>query len=89
MKAIKKKKIRNISDEEFNAVESLRNNHDFIISKADKGNSIVILDKADYIKKMNEILQLKQFISTKESKHKEKETIMNKYILQLHYIKKE
>ena len=84
MKTIKKKKIRNISDEEFNALKSLKNNKEIIISKADKGNSIVILDRKDYISKMNNILQLKQFQSTKHSTLTEKEKSMNKYISKLY-----
>ena len=41
----KKKIMRNISDEELDAIRNLKNNDNIIITKADKGNAIVILDK--------------------------------------------
>lgn len=47
MKPVKRKKIRNISDEELNAIKSLKNNKDVTVSKANEGNCIVILDKKD------------------------------------------
>jgi hypothetical protein len=82
MKSVRKK-IRNISDDEFNAIKSLKNNHDIIICRADKGNAIVVLDKIDYIKKMNDILEQKQFIMSKGSIITEKEKLLNKVILKL------
>ncbi|CAF2145990.1 unnamed protein product [Rotaria magnacalcarata] len=78
--SIKKKNIRNISDEEFIALKKLKNNQDIIISKADKGNAIVILDKKDYIEKIHEILKLKQFITSHESSLIRKEKAMNAYL---------
>ena len=41
----KKKIMRNISDEELDAIRKLKNNDNIIITKAGKGNAIVILDK--------------------------------------------
>ncbi|CAF5034961.1 unnamed protein product, partial [Rotaria sp. Silwood1] len=84
MRAIKNKKIRNISDDEFNAIKSLKNNNNIIICRADKGNAIVVLDKNEYINKMNDILKQKQFKSTKGLTLLEKEKSMNKYILKLY-----
>ena len=84
IRAIKNKKIRNISDDEFNAIKSLKNNNNIIICHADKGNAIAVLDKTDYINKMNDILKQKQFKNTKESTLIEKEQAMNKYILKLY-----
>ncbi|CAM4855531.1 unnamed protein product [Rotaria socialis] len=81
--SIKKKNIRNISDEEFIALKKLKNNQDIIISKADKGNAIVILDKKDYIEKIHEILKLKQFITSHESSLIRKEKAMNAYLSSL------
>ncbi|CAF3362230.1 unnamed protein product [Rotaria sp. Silwood2] len=84
IKSVKKKRIRNISDEEFNAIKSLKNNKNIIICRADKGNSIVILNKEDYINKINEILKQKQFKPSKQGIIKEKEKSMNKCILKLY-----
>ena len=53
---MKNKKIRNIGEDEFNALKSLKNN---VICRVDKGNCIVILDKTDDIKKAEQILKLK------------------------------
>ena len=83
MRSTKKKNIRNISDDEFSALKSLKNNRSIVICRADKGNSIVVLDKTDYIEKMNQILELKQFKRAKNSLLVEKEQSMNKYILKL------
>ncbi|CAF3764573.1 unnamed protein product [Rotaria sp. Silwood1] len=84
MRSLKKKRIRNISDDEFHALKSLRNNHNIVICRADKGNCIVILDKKDYIEKINQILELKQFKNAKDSSLTEKENSMNEYIVKLH-----
>ena len=45
----------------FQAIKSLRNNSDIIITKANKSNAVVILDKSDYSTKMNVILDLQKF----------------------------
>ena len=45
----------------FQAIKSLRNNSDIIISKADKSNAVVILGKSDYSTKINVILNLQKF----------------------------
>ena len=84
MGSLKKKIIRNISDDEFSALKSLRNNRNIVICRADKGNCIVILDKKDYIEKINQILELKQFKSAKDTLLIEQENSMNKYILKLY-----
>ncbi|CAF1111825.1 unnamed protein product [Didymodactylos carnosus] len=84
MKVVKNKKICNITDDEFNAIKTLKNNKNIIICRADKGNAVVVIDKIDYINKMNDILKQKQFKGAKESILKEKEKFMNKYILKLH-----
>ena len=41
---------------EFRALKSLKENHDILILKPDKGNGVVILDKSDYITKVEQIL---------------------------------
>ena len=46
----------NISKEEFLALKGLSGNKDIILQKADKGNSVVLVNKADYTKRMKELL---------------------------------
>ena len=46
----------NISKEEFLALKGLSSNKDNILQKADKGNSVVLVNKADYTKRMKELL---------------------------------
>ena len=46
----------NISKEEHKALKSLSTNKDLIIQKSDKGNSVVLLKRNDYIKRMNDML---------------------------------
>jgi len=45
----------------FVAIKSLRNNNNIIITKADKSSALVILDKSDYIAKMNVNLDNSKF----------------------------
>ena len=47
---------QNLSKEEFTALQNLSKNKDLIIQKSDKGNSVVIVQRQDYLKKMNDIL---------------------------------
>ncbi|CAF4600906.1 unnamed protein product [Rotaria sp. Silwood2] len=80
----KHKKISNLSKEELTALKSLKSNNNIIICKADKGNSIVILDKEIYMKKAEEILKGKQFEPLNNDKfHREQEEKLNKYIFSL------
>ena len=46
----------NISKEQRLALKGLSTNNDLIIQKSDKGNSVVLLNRNDYIKRLNEIL---------------------------------
>ena len=46
----------NITPDELKALKDLSSRKDIIIQKADKGNSIVILNKRDYIERMTEML---------------------------------
>ena len=46
----------NISKEEHVALKSLSANNDLIIQKSDKGNPVVLLNRNDYIKRLNEML---------------------------------
>ena len=45
-----------MTSEEFAALKSLSKNKNLIIQKLDKGNSIAIIDKSDYLEKMRNIL---------------------------------
>ena len=40
----------------FRAINRLRKNDDIIITKPDKGSAVVLLNKSDYIDKMNKVL---------------------------------
>ena len=46
----------NISKEEHVALKGLSTNNNLIIQKSDKGNSVVLLNRNDYIKRLNEML---------------------------------
>ena len=52
----KKSTPLNLTSEEFAAVKSLSKNKNLIIEKSDKGNSIAIIDKSDYLRKIRNIL---------------------------------
>ena len=51
-----KKANYNISVKEKNAIETLRNDSDIIIKEADKGGSVIIVDKDYYKEKILEML---------------------------------
>ena len=40
----------------FHAINRLRKNDDIIVTKPDKGSGVVLLNKSDYVDKMNKIL---------------------------------
>ena len=46
----------NINKEKYLALKSLSSNKNIRLQKADKGNSVVLVNKADYIKRMKELL---------------------------------
>ena len=47
---------QSISKEELAALTNLSKNKDIVIQKFDKGNSVIIVDKETYIKKMENLL---------------------------------
>ena len=47
---------QNLSKEELAALASLSKSKDIVIQKSDKGNSVVIVDKETYIKRMENLL---------------------------------
>ena len=46
----------NVTPDELKALKDLSSYKEIIIQKADKGNSVVILNKCDYLKRMSEML---------------------------------
>ena len=52
-----------ISPEQWSGLKSLKEDKSIIITKLDKGNGVVLLNKVDYIQKMNLILQDNQTFS--------------------------
>ena len=47
---------QNLSKEEFTALKNLSKDKDLIIQKSDKGNCCYIVQRQDYLEKMNDIL---------------------------------
>ena len=47
----------NISKEEWKAIKELRTDKDCLVVTADKGVALVVIDKKDYILKMNQLLE--------------------------------
>ena len=47
---------QHLSKEEFLALQNLRKNKNIVIQISDKGNSVVVVDKADYLDKMDNLL---------------------------------
>jgi hypothetical protein len=48
---------KNLSRLEEKALKSLRVNKDILITKADKGNAVVVMNRADYQNQVNEMLE--------------------------------
>ena len=53
---------KNLTAEEINSLQKLASNHDLIIQKSDKGNSVVLLDKNVYTERIEVILSDKSKI---------------------------
>ena len=49
-------RYENLSPEEYDAFVNLSDNKDLIIQKADKGNTVVLLDRSSYLTQMEELL---------------------------------
>ena len=60
-----KNMFQNLSEEKFSALQNPSKIKDLIIQKSHKGNSVVIIDRLDYIKKMNEILSDQKKLKSK------------------------
>ena len=48
--------VSNLNKDEISALKILSKNNDLLIQKSDKGNSMVLIDKSDYLDKMCNIL---------------------------------
>ena len=53
-----KNPLENLTPSEFKALKRLSKNKKIVIQKADKGNTVVILDKCSYISAIEEILKI-------------------------------
>ena len=72
----------NLTLPEFNALKELSSKKDIVIHKSDKGNSVVIVDREDYIKKLQDLVDDPskfEKVNVKDKKDsfmmKEKETV--------------
>ena len=61
------KKDNNLTDEEYNALKELAKNKNVIVTKADKGNAVVIMDKQDYRDKILKLIDDKKKFKLLES----------------------
>ena len=55
-----RKALQHLSKEEFLALQNLRKNKNIIIQESDSSNSVVIVAKADYLDKIENLLNDKQ-----------------------------
>ncbi|CAF5064255.1 unnamed protein product, partial [Rotaria sp. Silwood1] len=78
------KEIPNLSSEELNAISTLIKEHSLVISKVDKGNAIVVMNKSDYLMKAKELLNdTKTFEKLKHNLTDSREQEFIKFLLQL------
>ena len=49
-------RFENLTEDEYEAFLNLKSNKNIIIQKADKGNSVVVIDRLKYVRKMEELL---------------------------------
>ena len=74
IKDISNHRLESLTSKEYKAFINLAENDNLIIQKADKGNNVVILNRQDYIEKMEEILSDKtkfQPINFEDKENKE------------------
>ncbi|XP_071149216.1 uncharacterized protein [Mytilus edulis] len=60
------KRLRNLSEQESQAINNLKSRDDIVIKQADKGSAVVVINKTDYIEEGN-----RQLSNTKFYKHLE------------------
>ena len=69
----------NISKEEWKAIKELRADKDHLVLTAGKGVALVVIDKKDYIQKMNQLLEDKNTYRPlkMDPTNKQKNTLIN------------
>ncbi len=68
---LSKKALDSLNDEEHNALKSLSKDQTIVISKADKGNAVVIQNKKDFMQKALDILLVSgKFAEVKDTSKK-------------------
>ena len=78
------KEVPNLSTEELNAITTLLNDDSLVISKVDKGNAIVVMNKSDYLMKAKEILDDRRaFMKINQNLTNKRENDLIKFLLQL------
>ena len=81
MKRILKKTQRspsNISKEEYKALNEIKRDRNRLILTADKGVALVVIDKADYIEKAEELLNKETYKKIPEDPtHRQKDKLIN------------
>ena len=83
----KNKSIPNLSIKERKALKNLRNDTNIVITKADKGNCTVIIDKDKYEEKIFKLLNDKDtYVLIKNDLTKSIERKLNKFIFDLYKI---
>ena len=74
----------NLTDQEHRALEELAKDKTIVISKADKGNAVVIQNVTDYLLKVEEILaDNEKFEQLKENETVKRETRLQNLLRQL------
>ena len=83
----KNRSIPNLSIEEKKALKNLRDDTNIVITKADKGNCTVIIDKDKYEEKIFKLLNDKDtYVILKNDLTKNIECKLNKFIFELYKI---
>ena len=64
--------VSNLNKDEISALNTLSKNKDLLILKSDKDNSMVLIDKSDYLDKMCNILSdSKKFVQSSVVDHEQ------------------
>ena len=73
-----------LSQDEWSALNDLRNDQSIIITRPDKGNAVVILKRDDYLRKMNQLINdPTKFKKLDSNLTKSRETKLTNYLLKL------
>ena len=71
---------KNLLQEELIALQNFSKNKDLIIQISEKGNSAVIVQRQDYLKKMNDILRDQKKFSKVSLKEKLSDKVLKKLV---------